>query len=416
MIDPNILKENPESLKENLKRRNLPISIDELNSLDQDRRKTRQEANEIRSEQKKLSNEISLLKGEEREKALDKASALSNKVKQASTKAEGAEKLFFDTWVKIPNLVDESSPIGDSEEENKEIKNVGEPKDIKSPKTHLVLGEELNILDVQKASSVSGSRFSYLLGSGVIIELNLVKWVINLLNEKGFNPVIPPVLVRENALYGTGFFPDDAEQVYSIPEDDLYLVGTSEVSLAAFHSDSSLDLDSLPMRYAGFSTCFRREAGTYGKDTTGIFRVHQFDKVEMFSFCDSESSKDEHEFLLSVEEEILQALEIPYRIVDVCTGDLGSSAAKKYDIEAWIPSEGRYREVTSCSNTTDYQARRLNIRTKKDNSSEFVHTLNGTAIAVGRVLIALLENNQKDDSSIVFSDKVADIIGYSTLG
>ena len=170
------------------------------------------------------------------------------------------------------------------------------------------------------------------------------------------------------------------------------------------------------MRYAGFSTCFRREAGTYGKDTTGIFRVHQFDKVEMFSFCDSESSKDEHEFLLSVEEEILQALEIPYRIVDVCTGDLGSSAAKKYDIEAWIPSEGRYREVTSCSNTTDYQARRLNIRTKKDNSSEFVHTLNGTAIAVGRVLIALLENNQKDDSSIVFSDKVADIIGYSTLG
>ena len=170
------------------------------------------------------------------------------------------------------------------------------------------------------------------------------------------------------------------------------------------------------MRYAGFSTCFRREAGTYGKDTTGIFRVHQFDKVEMFSFCDSESSKDEHEFLLSVEEEILQALEIPYRIVDVCTGDLGSSAAKKYDIEAWIPSEGRYREVTSCSNTTDYQARRLNIRTKKDNSSEFVHTLNGTAIAVGRVLIALLENNQKDDSSIVFSDKVAEIIGYSTLG
>ena len=221
---------------------------------------------------------------------------------------------------------------------------------------------------------------------------------------------------RENALYGTGFFPDDAEQVYEIPNDDLFLVGTSEVPLAALHTNEILNIKNLPLRYAGFSTCFRREAGTYGKDTTGIFRVHQFDKVEMFSFCDPVKSKEEHEFILSVEEELLQALEIPYRVVDVCAGDLGASAAKKFDIEAWIPSQNTYREVTSCSNTTDYQARRLNIRAKDEGSTSVLHTLNGTAIAVGRILIALIENNQNTDGSVVFSDKVAEIIGVEQLG
>ena len=212
------------------------------------------------------------------------------------------------------------------------------------------------------------------------------------------------------------FFPDDAEQVYEIPDDDLYLVGTSEVSLAALHSNEILDMDNLPIRYAGFSTCFRREAGTYGKDTKGIFRVHQFDKVEMFSFCNPEKSAEEHEFILSVEEELLQSLEIPYRVVDVCAGDLGASASKKYDIEAWIPSQSTYREVTSCSNTTSFQARRLNIRAKSEGETNILHTLNGTAIAVGRILIALIENNQTDDGKVKFSDKVADIIGVKNLG
>jgi len=238
---------------------------------------------------------------------------------------------------------------------------------------------------------------------------------MNKLSEKGFNPTIPPVLVRENALYGTGFFPDDSDQVYEIPNDDLFLVGTSEVSLAALHGDEILDIEKLPIRYAGYSTCFRREAGTYGKDTTGIFRVHQFDKVEMFSFCDPEKSEEEHEFILSVEEEILQELEIPYRVVDVCTGDLGSSAAKKFDIEAWIPSQNTYREVTSCSNTTDFQSRRLNIRTKVDKDSALLHTLNGTAIAVGRILIALLENNQTNDGEVEFSDSLGSILGVKKL-
>ena len=236
------------------------------------------------------------------------------------------------------------------------------------------------------------------------------------LSEKGFSPTVPPVLVRENALYGTGFFPDDAEQVYEIPNDDLYLVGTSEVPLAALHTNEIINMEELPIRYAGFSTCFRREAGTYGKDTTGIFRVHQFDKVEMFSFCNPKKSEEEHEFILSVEEELLQSLEIPYRVVDVCAGDLGASAAKKYDIEAWIPSQNTYREVTSCSNTTSFQARRLNIRAKSDGETNILHTLNGTAIAVGRILIALIENNQTEDGKVEFSDTVAEIIGVKNLG
>mgnify|MGYP006153596479 FL=1 len=415
MIDPNILKENPEALLDNIKRRNLEVSLDDLKKLDQARRKTRFDADETRAKQKKLSKEISSLEGGKKENALEEASILSNKVKDMVSAADSAEKDFLDLWVAIPNLVDPTSPDGISDEDNNELRTVGEVPNISKPKTHLEIGENLGIIDVERASSVSGSRFSYLLGSAVLIEFNLVNWVINLLNNKGFTPVVPPVLVREKALFGTGFFPDDAEQVYSIPDDDLYLVGTSEVSLAAFHADSVLNIEDLPKRYAGFSTCFRREAGTYGKDTSGIFRVHQFDKVEMFSFCNPDRSKEEHEFLLSVEEEILQTLEIPYRVVDVCSGDLGASASKKYDIEAWIPSQGQYREVTSCSNTTDYQSRRLNIRTKLEKSSTHLHTLNGTALAVGRILIALLENNQKEDGSVVFTDNVANIVGLEKL-
>ena len=415
MIDPNILKDNREILEENIKRRKLDVSLEELITLDELRRKAKNEADEIRSKQKKLSKEIPSLKGAKKEEALEEAGALSNSVKELTKKADDAEKNFYEKWVKIPNIVDKTSPDGSSEDDNKELRIIGDIPSITKPKNHLELGENLGIIDVEQAANVSGSRFSYLLGDAVLIEFNLVNWVISLLNNKGFTPVVPPVLVRENALYGTGFFPDDAEQVYSIPNDDLYLVGTSEVSLAAYHAESILEDDKLPLRYAGFSTCFRRESGTYGKDTSGIFRVHQFDKVEMFSFCSTEKSKEEHEFLLSIEEEIMQALELPYRVVDVCAGDLGASATKKYDIEAWIPSQQKYREVTSCSNTTDYQSRRLNIRTKKDKKSTFIHTLNGTALAVGRVLIALLENNQNEDGTVSFNDSVASIVGLEKL-
>ena len=415
MIDPQLLKTNVEVIKENLKKRDLKIDLEILTKLDEERRAIKFESEKLRSEQKKLGKEIATSEGDQKNKLLNKAEKLSEKVKQLSDENQKKDEQFFNEWIKIPNIVNPSSPVGKTDEDNKELKKVGTPKNIVSPLSHLNIGENLGLINVEKASSVSGSRFSYLFGDLVKIQFNLVSFAMNKLSEKGFNPTIPPVLVRENALYGTGFFPDDSDQVYEIPNDDLFLVGTSEVSLAALHSDEIVSYDSLPIRYAGYSTCFRREAGTYGKDTSGIFRVHQFDKVEMFSFCSPEKSDEEHEFILSIEEEILQELEIPYRVVDVCTGDLGSSAAKKYDIEAWIPSQEQYREVTSCSNTTDFQARRLNIRTKIDKNSTLLHTLNGTAIAVGRILIALLENNQTKDGNVEFSENLSKILGINKL-
>ena len=415
MLDSQILKINLKEFNENLKKRDISINVDLLIELDEKRRKAKFKAEQVRAEQNKLGKEIAKANKEEKEELLKRASELSENFKKLSEEAEKEDKQFLDLWIKIPNIVDSSSPVGSTDKDNKEIKKIGNIKEIEHVRDHLNIGEALGLINVEKAAEVSGSRFSYIFGDLVKIEFNLVSYVLEKLSSKGFTPTVPPVLVREDALYGTGFFPDDAEQVYEIQNDELFLVGTSEVSLAALHGDEILEHDSLPLRYAGFSTCFRREAGTYGKDTTGIFRVHQFDKVEMFSFCDPEKSKEEHEYLLSLEEEILNDLEIPYRVVDVCSGDLGASAAKKYDIEAWIPSQNNYREVTSCSNTTDYQARRLNIRTKKDKEVSLIHTLNGTALAVGRILIALIENNQQEDGTVNFSDNLTKIIGVEKL-
>ena len=415
MIDPQLLKTNIEAIEENLRKRDLDIDLDKLKLLDESRRALKFESEKLRAEQKKLGKEIASASEKEKVILLEKAEKISDKVKSLSEETQQKDEEFFDAWIKIPNIVNSSSPVGKTDEDNKEIKKVGEPKSIKNPMTHLEIGENLGLIDVERASKISGSRFSYLFGDLVKIQFNLVSYTLNKLSEKGFNPTIPPVLVRENALFGTGFFPDDSDQVYEVQNDDLFLVGTSEVSLAALHTDEIIDIENLPLRYAGYSTCFRREAGTYGKDTSGIFRVHQFDKVEMFSFCDPEKSNEEHEQILAIEEEILKDLEIPYRVVDVCTGDLGASAAKKYDIEAWIPSQKKYREVTSCSNTTDFQARRLNMRTKNEDGNTILHTLNGTALAVGRILIALLENNQQSDGSVTFSDDLGKILGVNKL-
>jgi len=415
MIDPQLLKTNIEAIEENLRKRDLDIDLDKLKLLDESRRALKFESEKLRAEQKKLGKEIASASEKEKVILLEKAEKISDKVKSLSEETQQKDEEFFDAWIKIPNIVNSSSPVGKTDEDNKEIKKVGEPKNIKNPMTHLEIGENLGLIDVERASKISGSRFSYLFGDLVKIQFNLVSYTLNKLSEKGFNPTIPPVLVRENALFGTGFFPDDSDQVYEVQNDDLFLVGTSEVSLAALHTDEIIDMKNLPLRYAGYSTCFRREAGTYGKDTSGIFRVHQFDKVEMFSFCDPGKSNEEHEYILTIEEEILKDLEIPYRVVDVCTGDLGASAAKKYDIEAWIPSQQKYREVTSCSNTTDFQARRLNMRTKIEDVNTILHTLNGTALAVGRILIALLENNQQPDGSVIFSDDLGQILGVNKL-
>ncbi len=416
MLDPTILKDNLEVLESNILRRNLKIDVNHILSLNEERKSLRFDAEQKRSQQKELGKQIANADESEKEGLLNKASELSNEVKLLFEQVDKKDEEFLNLWVKVPNLISKTSPDGKSDKDNLEIKKVGNIKDIPNPKDHLEIASKLNLIDVEKASEVSGSRFAYLFGDLVKIEFNLVSWALNKLSEKGFTPTVPPVLVRENALYGTGFFPDDAEQVYEIPNDDLFLVGTSEVPLAALHANEIINKEELPLRYAGFSTCFRREAGTYGKDTTGIFRVHQFDKVEMFSFCNPEKSEEEHEFILSIEEELLQSLEIPYRVVDVCAGDLGASAAKKYDIEAWIPSQKTYREVTSCSNTTSFQARRLNIRVKSEGETSILHTLNGTSIAVGRILIALIENNQTEDGKVEFSDKVAEIIGVKNLG
>jgi seryl-tRNA synthetase len=283
------------------------------------------------------------------------------------------------------------------------------------PRDHLELAGER--IDMDRAARLSGSRFAYLKGDLVFLELALVRWVLEKLRGHGFEPVIPPVLVREQALYGTGFLPDTEQQIYSLPADDLYLVGTSEVALASLHAEEIFDSERLPLRYAGFSPCFRREAGAAGKDTRGIFRVHQFDKVEMFSFVPPSESASEHERILAIEEEILGELSLPYRVVNIAVTDLGASAAKKYDCEAWLPGQGRYRELTSCSNTTDFQARRLEIRVRSTSGRPVAEsTLNGTAVAVGRTLIALLENHQREDRTVAVPQCLVDFGAPAVIG
>ncbi len=309
----------------------------------------------------------------------------------------------------LPNLPDPDAPEGDSEEDAVEIKRVGEPPSFDfEPRDHLEIGTELGLIEIEAAARLSGSRFAYLKGDLVLVELALVRLAIDVVRAAGHEPVVPPVLVREEALEGTGFLPETRDQIYEIEKDELFLTGTSEVALAGLHADQILAAEELPLRYCGFSTCFRREAGAAGRDTRGIFRVHQFDKVEMFSFVEPSGSREEHERLLAMEERILGELELPYRVVNVAVGDLGAPAAKKYDCEAWIPSQDRYRELTSCSNTTDYQARRIGCRYRAAEGAapEAVHTLNGTAVAVGRTLIALIENRQERDGSFTLPNSL----------
>jgi seryl-tRNA synthetase len=318
---------------------------------------------------------------------------VSDREKELDAELRSVEERRSTALALLPNLPDETAPAADEV-----LREEGRPG--ASGRSHVeLLG---SWLDLESAGRVSGSRFAYLKGPCVRLELALVQWAIELLEGKGFIPVVPPVLVREQALFGTGMLPDTEQQIYRIPDDELFLVGTSEVPLASLHAGEILAAGDLPRRYAGFSPCFRREAGAAGKDTQGIFRVHQFDKVEMFAFVEPEQSPDEHERLLAVEEEILQALEIPYRLVNIAADDLGASAAKKYDLEAWLPGQERFRELTSCSNTTDFQARRLDIRYRpgEGQGPRHVHTLNGTAVAVGRTIIAIVENHQQDDGSI----------------
>jgi seryl-tRNA synthetase len=399
MLDLKLIRSDPERVKQALARRGAAEEVDALVMLDARRRELLPEIEGAQAERKTLSKRIGEAKGrgEEATEEMAAVARLKDRIEAGKAELEEIEAELARVAAALPNLPDPDAPDGMTEEDAVVLREVGErPNFDFEPRDHLEIGTELGLIDMESAARLSGSRFAYLKGDLVLLELALVRFALDLVREEGHEPVVPPVLVREDALYGTGFLPGDRDQIYEVPKDDLFLVGTSEVALAGLHADEILDAGRLPLRYAGFSPCFRREAGAAGRDTRGIFRVHQFDKVEMFSFVEPSQSAAEHERLLAIEERILTALEIPYRVVNVAVGDLGAPAAKKYDCEAWIPSQERYRELTSCSNTTDYQARRLNCRYRSaDNEAiQAVHTLNGTAVAVGRTMIALIENRQ----------------------
>ncbi len=413
MIDPKLLRESPDQIRESLRRRGSELDIDRLIELDERVRAGRTSAEALRAAQKDAGREIATLDGAEKESAIASVAELASQVKEATARVDDLAAELERGLLDVPNLVAADAADGFTDEDNVEIRVVGDASTEGS--SHAVLGESLDIIDTARGAKVSGSRFGYLKGKGALLEFSLVRWAMDNLVEAGFVPMVPPVLVREHALEGTGFFPEAREQVYEIPKDELFLVGTSEVPMAAYHSDEILESDQLPIRYAGFSTCFRREAGTYGKDTAGIFRVHQFDKVEMFVFIDPAESPAEHDRLLEVEESLVRQLELPYRVVNVAAGDLGASATKKYDIEAWFPGEQNYREITSCSNTTDYQARRLKIRMRGSAGNQIVHTLNGTACAVGRTILAILENHQQPDGSVVIPDALRKYTGFDSI-
>jgi seryl-tRNA synthetase len=386
-----------------LARRGDDAALDDVLALDADCRALRAAVEERRAEGTRMAKEIGALKKQGQDvppEQEDAARALREQTAADEERLREAEARRDALMLALPNIAEDAAPDG-GEEDALEIRLVGDiPVFANGAKDHVELAEGFGGLDLERAARTSGARFAYLMGPLVRVQMALVSWAVDVVSSEGFTPVIPPVLVREEALVGTGFFPADRSAVYATADDDLYLVGTSEVPLAALHQDEILDEAELPLRYAGISSCFRREAGAAGRDTRGIFRVHQFDKVEMFAFTTPEESAAEHLRILGIEERILQELGIPYRVVDVAVGDLGASAARKFDCEAWMPGQDRYREVTSCSNCTDYQARRLKARTKRGKETIPVHTLNGTAVAVGRTLIAILENHQRPDGTV----------------
>ncbi len=402
MLDLKLIRSDPERVKAALARRGAAEQVDELLALDARRRELLPEIENAQAERKTLSKQIGEKKqaGEDAAELMATVQGLKEGIESGKEELEKVEADLGRIALALPNLPDPGAPDGMTEEDAVVVREVGErPEFDFEPRDHLEIGTGLDLIEMEAAARLSGSRFAYLKGDLVLLELALVRFAIELVRGEGHEPVVPPVLVREEALEGTGFLPGDRDQIYEIPKDELFLTGTSEVALAGLHAGRILAAEELPLRYCAFSTCFRREAGAAGRDTRGIFRVHQFDKVEMFSFVEPSQSAAEHERLLAIEERILGELEIPYRVVNVAAGDLGAPAAKKYDCEAWIPSQERFRELTSCSNTTDYQARRLKCRYRSADSeaAEAVHTLNGTAVAVGRTMIALIENRQERD-------------------
>lgn len=412
MIDIKVLRESPDLVRASQSARGEDVSlVDRVLAADEIRRSAIVEFEALKAEQNTLSKSVGSAKGEEKAALLEKAKALSDAVKAAESKKNSTEAEYKSIAMSLSNIVDKAAPVG-GEADFKVLEEVGRPREFNfTPKDHVELGKILGAIDVERAAKVSGARFYYLTGVGALLELALVNYAITSASKAGFIPVIPPVLVKPAAMEGTGFLGQAAENVFHLKDEDFYLVGTSEVALAALHMDEILDATSLPIRYAGYSPCFRKEAGSYGKDTRGIIRVHQFDKVEMFSYCALQEAEAEHQKLLNWEKDFLNAMEIPYRVIDVATGDLGSSANRKFDCEAWIPTQNAYREVTSTSNCSDFQARRLNIRIKTESATTPVATLNGTLVAIPRMIVAILENHQQSDGSVILPKALQGLLG-----
>ena len=413
MIDVARVRDDPE-YRRGIERKGVePTLLDDVVETDARRRALRTEVEELRARQNAASKEIGQAAPDERPAKISAAGALKEQLARREPELSALEETLRTLSIALPNPADPSVPDG-GEDDAEVLRAIGDQTDPPAL-DHAALGAALGLVETTQAAGLSGSRFAFLTREAVLLELALVQWVMRHLVAEGFTPVVPPVLVRERAMEEAGFFPTDRAQVYEVDGGELFLVGTSEVPLSALHRGEMLDAGELPLRYAGFSTCFRREAGTYGKDTRGIFRVHQFDKVEMFTFAEPDASWDEMERLLATQESVVAALGLPYRVVNVAAGDLGAPAAKKYDVEVWLPSEGRYRELTSCSNYLDYSARRLGTRVRAGGKSELVHTLNGTACAVGRTLVFLMEHCQTDAGGFVVPEVLRPFCGVDEV-
>ncbi len=418
MLDIKLIRQNPQKVKEGVQKKHVKVDLERLLEIDKKRREYLQALEDMRAQKNKANEEIKRAKDKaEKDVVILKMRELDTNSDRLTEDFQKVDKEFQELMLQIPNLPDEAVPEGKDDTQNVVLREVGgKPKFNFPPQDYMALAKNFDLIDTERAGKVAGTRFGYLKKEAVLLEFALINFVFETLVKQKFVPVIPPVMLKEEMARGTGYFEAaDREEAYFIPGDKFYLVGTSEQSLLAMHAGEVLEGDDLPRRYVGFSTCFRREAGAYGKDTKGILRVHQFDKIEMVSFSKPEDSRKEHQLLLETEEKLMQALGIPYRVLQICTGDLGRPAANKYDIEAWLPSEGRYRETHSTSNCTDFQARRLNIRYRVKDGLEFVHTLNGTAFAIGRTLIAIIENYQQKDGSIEVPKALQKYTGFKKI-
>jgi seryl-tRNA synthetase len=415
VIDLKLLRDNPDAVRESQKKRGEdPALVDTLLAADTARRTAISSADSLRADQKAASKKVGAASADDRPKLLQQAKDLAEQVKSAEAQQAEAEATFAAAHMAISNVIIDGVPAG-GEDNFAVLDVVGEPAAIDNPKDHLELGEALGLLDMERGAKVSGSRFYFLTGQGALLQLGLLQMAIRLAADNGFVPIIPPVLVRPEIMSGTGFLGAHADEIYRVEADDLYLVGTSEVPLAGYHADEILDLSGGPLRYAGWSSCFRREAGSYGKDTRGIIRVHQFDKVEGFVYCNPADAEAEHERLLGWQREMLARIEVPYRVIDVAAGDLGSSAARKFDCEAWVPTQQAYRELTSTSNCTTFQARRLATRYRDPSGKpQIAATLNGT-LATTRWLVAILENHQRPDGSVRVPQALVPFVGTEVL-